>query len=124
MYVYFRCKPRRKNVREKSENFSTACVLSPGYNPQKIMKLLRQTCFVSDGYSSYGIHLTKASDEALLRKRIQELQTYRRLGLSTSADIEKYEADHAKRVSSYLNGCITVYECFYAADATQSCANT
>ncbi|KAF8971113.1 hypothetical protein BDZ97DRAFT_1787766 [Flammula alnicola] len=35
--------------------------------------------------------------EALLRKRIQELQQYRRLGLSTSADIEKYEADLAKR---------------------------
>ncbi|KJA20037.1 hypothetical protein HYPSUDRAFT_43652 [Hypholoma sublateritium FD-334 SS-4] len=35
--------------------------------------------------------------EALLRKRIQELQQYRRLGLSTSADIEKYESDLAKR---------------------------
>ncbi|KAF4621190.1 hypothetical protein D9613_000260 [Agrocybe pediades] len=35
--------------------------------------------------------------EALLRKRIQELQNYRRLGLSTAADIEKYEADLAKR---------------------------
>lgn len=39
------------------------------------------------------------TDEALLRKRIQELQSYRRLGLSTSADIEKYEVDLAKRVS-------------------------
>lgn len=37
-------------------------------------------------------------DEALLRKRIQELQQYRRLGLSTSADIDKYELDLAKRV--------------------------
>ncbi|PPQ66469.1 hypothetical protein CVT24_007043, partial [Panaeolus cyanescens] len=35
--------------------------------------------------------------EALLRKRIQELQQYRRLGLSTSADIDKYEMDLAKR---------------------------
>ena len=39
-------------------------------------------------------------DEALLRKRIQELQQYRRLGLSTSADIEKYDLDLAKRVCS------------------------
>lgn len=37
-------------------------------------------------------------DEANLRKRIQELQTYRRLGLTTAADIEKYEVDLAKRV--------------------------
>ncbi|KAF9444781.1 SWIRM-domain-containing protein [Macrolepiota fuliginosa MF-IS2] len=35
--------------------------------------------------------------EAILRKRIQELQHYRRLGLSTAADIDKYEHDLAKR---------------------------
>lgn len=39
-----------------------------------------------------------ASDEAILRKRIQELQHYRRLGLCTAADIDKYEHDLAKRV--------------------------
>ena len=38
------------------------------------------------------------SDEATLRKRIQELQQYRRLGLSTAADIDRYEIDLAKRV--------------------------
>ncbi|KAF9010640.1 hypothetical protein BDQ17DRAFT_1346596 [Cyathus striatus] len=38
--------------------------------------------------------------EAILRKRIQELQHYRRLGLSTPADIEKYEVDLAKRTQS------------------------
>ncbi|KAH9948626.1 hypothetical protein B0H21DRAFT_689706 [Amylocystis lapponica] len=35
--------------------------------------------------------------EALLRKRIQELQHYRRMGLTTAADIEKYDADVIKR---------------------------
>ena len=39
-------------------------------------------------------------DEHMLRKRIQELQHYRRMGLRTPADIDKYEADVAKRVSS------------------------
>ena len=34
----------------------------------------------------------------MLRKRIQELQHYRRMGLTSAADIEKYEADAAKRV--------------------------
>lgn len=34
----------------------------------------------------------------MLRKRIQELQTYRRLGLQTPADIEKYNLDLSKRV--------------------------
>lgn len=34
-----------------------------------------------------------------MRKRIQELQTYRRLGLRSAGDIEKYDADLAKRVS-------------------------
>ncbi|CAA7261867.1 unnamed protein product [Cyclocybe aegerita] len=38
--------------------------------------------------------------EALLRKRIQELQQYRRLGLSTVADIEKYDIDLAKRTQA------------------------
>jgi hypothetical protein len=34
----------------------------------------------------------------MLRKRIQELQTYRRLGLRSAGDIEKYDADLAKKV--------------------------
>ena len=36
--------------------------------------------------------------ESILRKRIQELQHYRRMGLRTTADIERYDADLAKRV--------------------------
>ncbi|KAJ7715942.1 hypothetical protein DFH07DRAFT_862497 [Mycena maculata] len=35
--------------------------------------------------------------EAMLRKKIQDLQQYRRLGLSTAADIDKYLNDLAKR---------------------------
>jgi transcriptional adapter 2-alpha len=35
----------------------------------------------------------------MLRKRIQELQLYRRMGLTTVADIDKYEQDCDKRVS-------------------------
>ncbi|TDL26026.1 hypothetical protein BD410DRAFT_825937 [Rickenella mellea] len=35
--------------------------------------------------------------ESALRKRIQELQHYRRMGLTTAAEIEKYEADVVKR---------------------------
>ncbi|KAG6866415.1 hypothetical protein C0991_004700 [Blastosporella zonata] len=41
--------------------------------------------------------------EALLRKRILELQTYRRLGLMAAADIDKYEADLAKRAQAKAN---------------------
>ena len=44
----------------------------------------------------------KITDEALLRKRIAELQTFRRLGLQSAADIEKYEADLVKRVCHFL----------------------
>ena len=36
--------------------------------------------------------------EAMLRKRIQDLQHYRRMGLTTAADIDKYENDIFKRV--------------------------
>ena len=43
---------------------------------------------------------TVFSDEALLRQRIQELQQYRRLGLVTAADIDKYKLDLQKRVSN------------------------
>ncbi|KAH9929573.1 uncharacterized protein BXZ73DRAFT_90420 [Epithele typhae] len=41
--------------------------------------------------------------EHMLRKRIQELQHYRRMGLRTQADIEKYEADVVKRASVKAN---------------------
>ncbi|KAH8107707.1 hypothetical protein BXZ70DRAFT_912253 [Cristinia sonorae] len=37
--------------------------------------------------------------ESILRKRIQELQHYRRMGLTTAADIEKYETDLIKRTN-------------------------
>lgn len=38
----------------------------------------------------------------MLRRKIQELQHYRRLGLTTPADIEKYDSDLAKRVSLFF----------------------
>jgi transcriptional adapter 2-alpha len=43
-----------------------------------------------------------AIDEAMLRKRIQELQHYRRMGLATPADIEKFEVDSVRRVRNTL----------------------
>lgn len=63
----------------------------------------RHALYVDSPYSNWFILSTDALfflDEALLRKRIQELQQYRRLGLSTPADIEKYDLDLAKRVCS------------------------
>ncbi|KAF8840854.1 hypothetical protein BDN67DRAFT_967897 [Paxillus ammoniavirescens] len=41
--------------------------------------------------------------EAMLRKRIQELQHYRRLGLMTVADIDKYEMDNIRRIQLKAN---------------------
>lgn len=38
----------------------------------------------------------------MLRKKIQDLQQYRRLGLSTAADIDKYINDVAKRVRTFI----------------------
>jgi hypothetical protein len=47
--------------------------------------------------------LTVFPDEAMLRKRIGELQQFRKLGLTTAADIKKWEDDLYKRVSfAYL----------------------
>lgn len=40
------------------------------------------------------------TDEVSLRKRIQELQEYRRMGITTLAEAEKYEKDKVARVSS------------------------
>jgi len=42
--------------------------------------------------------------ESMLRRKIQELQHYRRLGLTTPADIEKYESDLAKRTLQAKTG--------------------
>lgn len=52
-----------------------------------------------------GMHLSLnyITDEAMLRKQIQELQSYRRLGLQTVADIDKYQVDlNNRRVSVSL----------------------
>lgn len=37
-------------------------------------------------------------DEQVLRKRIQELQEYRRMGITTLAEAERYDRDKANRV--------------------------
>ncbi|KAK7050842.1 Transcriptional adapter ada2 [Paramarasmius palmivorus] len=50
--------------------------------------------------ADYEIFTADILYEALLRKRIKELQEYRRLGLVTAADIEKYEVDIAKRTQA------------------------
>jgi hypothetical protein len=52
-------------------------------------------------------------DEAMLRKRIGELQQFRRLGLTTAADIKKWEDDLYKRVCfAYLTPpCFTARSC-------------
>ncbi|KAH6897606.1 transcription coactivator [Coprinopsis sp. MPI-PUGE-AT-0042] len=47
--------------------------------------------------ADYEAFTTDMLYEAVLRKRIRELQGYRRLGLSSAADIEKYDADVIKR---------------------------
>ncbi|ESK94029.1 transcriptional adapter 2 [Moniliophthora roreri MCA 2997] len=50
--------------------------------------------------ADYEVFTADILYEALLRKRIKELQEYRRLGLVTAADIEKYENDVAKRTQA------------------------
>ncbi|KAJ8515560.1 hypothetical protein ONZ45_g7047 [Pleurotus djamor] len=47
----------------------------------------------------FEVFTTDILYEAMLRKRIQELQHWRRLGLQTAADIDKYETDLANRRS-------------------------
>ncbi|KAF8893447.1 hypothetical protein BD779DRAFT_1506308 [Infundibulicybe gibba] len=51
----------------------------------------------AEDYESFA---TDMLYEALLRKRIQELQAYRKLGLTTAADIEKYDLDLVKRTQA------------------------
>jgi len=48
-------------------------------------------------------------DEAVLRRAITDLQTHRRWGLRTPADVEKYNADLSKRVGSYLENIISFF---------------
>ena len=46
----------------------------------------------------------------MLRKRIQELQQYRRMGLTTAADIDKFESDIVKRVCTIATGKVCCLE--------------
>lgn len=54
----------------------------------------------AEDYESFS---TDILYEAMLRKKIQDLQQYRRLGLLTAADIEKYVNDVAKRTQIKSN---------------------
>ncbi|KAI6157941.1 hypothetical protein BKA82DRAFT_996238 [Pisolithus tinctorius] len=47
----------------------------------------------------YEVFVTDILYEAVLRKRIQELHHYRRMGLTTAADIDKYEHDTIRRAN-------------------------
>lgn len=66
------------------------------------MKILPQTFFVRCLPTIHKLSSPRL-DEGLLRKRIQDLQQYRRLGLVTPADIERYDLDLARRVSIPLS---------------------
>ena len=59
----------------------------------------------------------------MLRKRITELQLYRRQGLTTAADIEKYEVDLAKRVWIFYfdHRCQSTSICDIGASQAGSC---
>jgi hypothetical protein len=59
-------------------------------------------------------------DEAILRKRIQELQHYRRMGLTTAADIEKYEVDNNKRVCRQISPDERVFSMILSFDTDTS----
>ncbi|KAL5507564.1 ADA2 [Sanghuangporus vaninii] len=48
--------------------------------------------------------------ESILRKRIQDLQFYRRMGLRTATDIERYELDVQKRAQAKANLAATSYD--------------
>lgn len=95
-----RCKLQTRSVQRRSASFCTGCALSPAYKRQKTTKHSAPTLSVRPLPSSL---LPFASyppppDESYLRKRIQELQTYRKLGLTNAADIEKYDIDLVRRV--------------------------
>ncbi|KAI0301046.1 hypothetical protein B0F90DRAFT_1629084 [Multifurca ochricompacta] len=51
----------------------------------------------------YEVFCTDILYEAMLRKRIAELQQYRKLGLTTAADIKKWEDDLYKRTQAKAN---------------------
>jgi transcriptional adapter 2-alpha len=40
--------------------------------------------------------------EAMLRKRIADLQQYRRLGITNAADLQQFEEDSRKRVRTFF----------------------
>ncbi|KAK7469128.1 Transcriptional adapter ada2 [Stygiomarasmius scandens] len=64
--------------------------------------------------SDYEAFASDILYEALLRKRIKDLQDYRRLGLVTAADIEKYEVDISKRQQAK-----SAHRDFYASERLQ-----
>ena len=59
--------------------------------------------FLLSSIATWSPYSDTFSDESLLRKRIAELQAYRRNGLTTPADIHQYELDAYKRSQAKSN---------------------
>jgi len=55
----------------------------------------------------------------MLRKKIQELQHYRRMGLTTAADIDKYENDIVRRVCQIAIGHFLLFEVSVISDPSE-----
>lgn len=73
---------------------------------------------INDTYSSFR-SLIFDIDESMLRKKIQELQHYRRMGLTTAADIDKYENDIVRRVCQIAIGHFLLFEVSVISDPSE-----
>lgn len=84
----------------KNETSSIVLRYSHGF---RLLKITRSSS--TDFYVSLTIlfdllesELTRSTDEIALRRRITELQEYRKMGLTTAAEAERYERDKSQRV--------------------------
>jgi transcriptional adapter 2-alpha len=111
-------KPRRKNVRRKKRISSIDYGHLQDYRLQRTMKSSPLTSYVRVDLQHVS-PIDCSPDEAMLRKRIGELQQYRKLGLTTAADIKKLEDDLYKRVCfAYLTPpCFTAHRSCRLSDS-------
>ena len=79
-------------------NLFTSFGHTQSFRLPKTMKNSLTECYVRRLHANDVVIDLAPLDESMLRRRIQELQHYRRLGLTSSADIEKYENELYHRV--------------------------
>lgn len=104
-------KKRPKEERDIAQRLRPLAKLQTAEDYEEFVEGIICTCIWTVGHQLFSLSFPTV--ESVLRKRITELQHYRRMGVTTPAEVDKYESDVMKRVRSIL----LLLRCIWNADS-------